>query len=298
MRHARLLPAGFLLLLAFVLPVCAAELPKAVTGKHSAWKVEGKDCSVFLMGSVHVLNKENYPLPAVMETAFSNATIVVFETDIGEMLEMETQMKLVSQATLPDGQTLEDVLSKDTFSDLQNYLKESGVPGLLIKPMKPGLAAMTLVLLEAQKAGYSPEHGMDLYFYNRAKKADKIIRSLESLDFQIGLICDLSKEQGEAVIKSTLKELRAGEEQLPRLLKAWQTGDETDLEKLLNEAEMEFPELMEKFLIDRNKKWVPQIEAMAKGTNNAVVIVGAAHLVGKEGVVELLRKNGAKVTQE
>ena len=298
MGMTRMLPAGFALLLGFVLPLRAAESAHTATGKHSAWKVQGKNCSVHLLGSVHILKEENYPLPDVFERAFSNASIVVFETDIGKMMEAGTQMKLISRASLPKGQTLKDVLSEETYADLQRYLKDSETPSFMVDTMKPSMAAMTLVMMECLKAGYSQENGMDVYFYGQSRKARKTVRGLEDLDFQLSLICDLSKAEGEALIESTLKDLSQAEDQFASLLKAWQTGDEASLEKLLNEAEREYPVVMKKFLTDRNKQWVPQIEALASGTNNAVVIVGAAHLVGKDGVVDLLRKKGVKVFQE
>jgi uncharacterized protein YbaP (TraB family) len=253
---------------------------------------------VYLLGSVHVLKAENYPLPAVFENAFSNASVVVFETDIGAMMLPATQAKMMERAQLPQGQTLKDVLSEKTYADLLAQLKQSDLPEEMITPMRPGMAVTMLAMVELQKDGYDPEEGMDLYFHNRCKKESKSERGLETLDFQIGLLCDLTKAEGESLVKSTLKDLKDAKSQFAELIKAWQTGDSATLEKLLNEAQKEEPAVMKRFLTDRNLKWAPQIEELTKGTNNAVIIVGAGHLVGKDGVVELLKQRGCKVTQE
>jgi len=289
---------GCVLLFAFVSVTWAKDATNATAAKHSAWKVQGEKCSVYLLGSVHVLKEEHYPLPAVFENAFSNASIVVFETDIGVMLKPETQLKLMTKAQLPEGQTLKNVLSEKTYAALSAHLKDSGLPEMMFMSLRPGMAVMMLAMLELQKEGYNPEDGMDLYFYKRCKKDGKSVRALESLEFQTGLICDLTKEEGELLVRSTLKDLSDAKSQFGELIKAWQTGDSAALEKLLNQALKEDPALMKKFLTDRNQKWVPQIQELARGTNNAVVIVGAGHLVGKDSVVELLKQRGCKLAQE
>lgn len=291
-------------LLQLIVVVCLSSTPATFAkdapkpAQHAAWRIQGDKCSVYLLGSVHVLKEEHYPLPAVFERAFSNASLVVFETDIGAMMKPKTQMKLMEKAQLPDGQTLKDVLAEKTYADLSAHLKQSGLPEMMFTSMRPGMAVMMLAMLELQKEGYNPEDGMDLHFYQRCKKGGKTVRGLESLDFQMNLICDLTKEEGESLVKSTLKDLKDAKSKFGELIKSWQAGDSAGLEKLLNEAQKEDPAVMKRFLTDRNLKWVPQIEELAKGTNNVVVIVGAGHLVGKDGVVELLKQRGGKVTQE
>jgi uncharacterized protein YbaP (TraB family) len=244
------------------------------------------------------LKAENYPLPAVFESAFSNASLVCFEKDIGAMMKQETQVKLSARAALPAGQTLKEVLSEKTYAELSQHLKASGMPEAGVNRYKPGFVVMMLAMVELQKQGFDPESGMDLYFYKRSKKEAKTVRGLEPLDFQINLICDLSKAEGDALMKSTLSDLKQAKDKFGALITAWQTGDGAGLEELLNQTQKEDPAIMKKFLTDRNRDWVPQIEKLVKGTNNAVVIVGAGHLVGKEGVVELLRQKGWKVMQE
>src|ERR1043165_5396494 len=116
MNTSRLLHFSFVLLFALAAPTWAKDATNAAGAKHCAWKVQGEKCSVYLLGSVHVLKAENYPLPAVFENAFSNASVVVLETDIGGMMKPETQMGLMTKALLPEGQSLKDLLSEKTYA--------------------------------------------------------------------------------------------------------------------------------------------------------------------------------------
>jgi len=275
-----------------------AAAPASAAGKHSAWLVQGTNCTVTLLGSVHVLKKEHYPLPDVFESAFSNASVIVFETDIAGMNEPATQKKLMSRAVLPEGASLKDHISEETYNALKQRLDQSRLPEAAISRLKPGVAMMTLVVLEIQRLGYHAELGMDQYFYKRAKQQGKDIRWLEGVDFQIGLICDLTDEEGDSVVKSTLDDLSEAQTKFEELLGAWHTGNEAELEKMLNEANRKEPVLMKKLITDRNVRWVTKIENYARGTNDTAVIVGAAHLVGEGGVVDLLRQRGWKVTQQ
>ena len=288
---------AFFGLLAFALPVLAQAPRASVATRHSLWKIEGTKSTVYLMGSVHVLKPENYPLPAPLESAFTNSQIAVFETDMGEMEKSETQTKLLSKAQLPAGETLADQLSPEVYAQFTKHLETAGLPAMMFTQLKPSMAAIMVLVLELQKMGLNPEQGMDKHFFTLAKEQGKQIVGLESLDFQIGLITDFTKAEGEALMRSTLKDLDQFKSKIGDLLKAWETGDSERLQKLLNEFVEEEPALYKRLLTDRNKSWIPKIEEFSKGDKNTIVIVGAGHLVGKEGVVELLKKKGLKVTQ-
>lgn len=283
----------------FVLPSLRAQQTPTAPAKthHSLWKIQGARNVVYLMGSIHTLKQENYPLPAVLETAFNDSPVAVFETDIEKMEAPDAQLKLLSKSQLPAGQSLQQVLSKDTYNQFLQHSQKAGLPEFLFARLQPALAAAMLETLELQKLGVDPEYGLDKHFFDRAQKAQKQIVPLETLDFQIALLTSFSKEEGELFVKATLKDLDKTTDEFGEIVKAWQTGDADALEKLLNEAMHEAPAIFKRLLTDRNQQWTPKIEEFARGQKNVVVIVGAAHLVGNDGVVERLRKKGLKVTQ-
>jgi len=290
----------FLLLLTLGLASAGAAQPQTAgtTALHSLWKVQGKSNVVYLMGSIHVLKAENYPLPAPLEAAFTNSQIAAFETDIAAMSDPQLAFKMMSKGRLPEGETLPQQLSPEIYSMFTNHLKETGLPAEMFEHFTPALAAMMIAVLELQKQGFDPEQGLDKHFFPLARKAGKQTVALETLDFQLALLTDFTKAEGEMLMKTTLKEMETMKTEFDDMLKAWQTGDADKLEKLLNEASKESPAIYKRLLTDRNRSWIPKIEEFLRGDKNAIVIVGAAHLVGKEGVVELLKKKGYKVTQE
>ncbi len=264
---------------------------------HSLWKVEDRTNALYLVGSIHFLKKENYPLPAPIESAYSNAQIAVFETEIDQMEQVGTALKLMSKGTLPAGQSLKQQLSAETYTAFSNQVLDAGMPLFLFDRMKPGLAAMTLEVAALKKLGLDPELGLDMHFFKRARQDGKSVAGLETTDFQISLIADISAEEGVAILKATLRDMNKAKGLLGDMVAAWQAGESAKLEKLLNESMDEFPALSKRFLTDRNYQWITKIEELLRGGNTAMVIVGAGHLVGKEGVVELLKKKGFKVTQ-
>jgi hypothetical protein len=274
----------------------AAQQPAKATARHSLWKIEGAN-TVYLLGSIHLLKESNYPLPAVIESAFTNSQIAVFETDVSELEQPEAQLKLMTKARLPEGETLKDQLSAQTYAQFLEQTRRLEVPDLVFAQFKPSLAAVMLAMLELQKLGFDPTRGVDKYFFDRAQKDGKQTVALETVDFQINLVTDFTKAEGELMMKTTLKDIENTRKMYDEILKAWQTGDSAGLEKLINEALNEAPVIAKRMIADRNHSWLPKIRELVRGKKPAIVIVGAGHLVGREGVVELLKKEGMKITQ-
>ena len=288
-----------LLLLSLATPRLEAAPIKAASGdKHSLWKLQGNDNVVYLLGSVHVLKKENYPLPAPIEKAFKDAQIVVFETDIDALQKPENAMKMLAKGQLPAGETLSKQLSPSVYESFSNHMQKTSMPAELVDSLTPAAAAILLVALELKKLGLDPEIGLDKHFFDLASQESKKIVPLETVDFQIDLVTGFTKQEGELLMKTTLKDIATMEKDLDDMLKAWQTGDAEKLNKYLNEAMQEAPVIYKRMVTDRSRNWLPKVEELAQGKENAIVIVGAGHLVGAEGVVELLKKKGFKITQE
>ena len=298
MKTSRLVLAPFIVLVIsmFCQPVLAQKT--AAVSRLPLWKLEGKSCTVYILGSVHFLKKEHYPLPAAIETAFERAKVAVFETDLEWATDPKLQSKLMAKAMLPEDQTLREQLSPKLYERLSAQLNASGLPVEAMERLRPGMVAMTLALVEMQKLGLNPELGIDRHFDQRSRKAGKEIVGLEGAEFQIDLLTSFSKEDGEAMLTSTLNDLHILKTELAILLKAWQTGDMKALADILNKSLQAHPALYRRLLVDRNKNWAPRIEELARGDKDSIVIVGAGHLAGKESLIEILEKNGWKVTQQ
>lgn len=291
--------AGLVLLLTLWLGCPAGAQPShsPAAALHTLWKVENGTNVVYLLGSFHLLKPEDYPLAAPIEAAYSNSTVVAFETDLEEMQKPETALRMVSRCSLPPGETLKDQLPAAEYEDLTRHAAQAGVPMALVDHMRPAMAIMMIEVSALQKLGADPERGLDKYFFSRARKDGKTIVPLETVDFQVQLLTEFSKDEGELLVRTGLKEIDSTKKDFENALSAWRTGDSAALALYLNEAVQESPVIYKRLISDRNQSWVPRIEELLSGNKRAIVVVGAGHLVGNDGVVELLKKKKLKVTQ-
>ena len=277
--------------------VVPAQQAQKTQAKHCLWKVEGRTNTAYLFGSIHFLKKEFYPLAQPIEDAYKRSQVVVFEADLDEMQSPAAQLKMLQHGKYPEGQTLKQNLSKDTYAKLDAYLSESLGSAALFDGLKPWMVAVALLGMELQKLGFNPEQGVDKYFFDKAKEDKKQIVPLETIDFQLGLFAGLTKEEEDAMLKETLQEITSFKKILTEMTDAWKTGDTKKLDELILDAMRQFPQIHKKLLIDRNKEWAAKIEKLLAEGKNLFVVVGAAHLVGKDSVVDLLSRKGLKVPQ-
>jgi len=265
--------------------------------KSTLWKISSKNGTLYIQGSAHVLKAENYPLAPAIEQAYSNSTALVLEVDMGEMMSPQTQQLIMGKAMLQHPDTLQTVLTPHTYASLQKLATDAGLPIVAMQQFKPWFATMTLTLLKMKKMGLDENLGLDRYFYDKAKADQKTIKGLESVDFQVALLDSLSKENPNDFVERSLSELEHLEDDLNQLLNAWEAGDLQTLETLINKGFKEFPGQYEKFITDRNKAWVKQLGDMLKRGETHMVVVGAGHLPGEQGVINLLKKKGYAIEQ-
>jgi len=156
---------------------------------------------------------------------------------------------------------------------------------------------MTLTVSEMDKIGADPQKGIDYFFKDKAMQDGKATGSLETVDQQISLLTSLDANLGSDQIIESIGELKQIEVMLGELLAVWRNGDEAKMEELYIKDLKLYPKLYQTLIVDRNNKWVRNIEGYLNGSGNTMVIVGAAHLVGADGLVNLLRKRGCKVVK-
>jgi uncharacterized protein YbaP (TraB family) len=271
---------------------------RAAEEKLPLWKVDGGKTTVWLLGSIHLLKNTDYPLPDPIEQAYTAAEVVVFETDMKALESPATQMQMLTKGRLPNGGKLSDELSEATYRDLMEHAKNAGLPPVALESLKPSMAVMMIVAVELMKMGFDPEQGVDQYFFKRSQQDGKQITPLETVEFQIDLLTNITKEEGELMVKTTLEEFETLQTVFNELVDVWRKGDTAKLDQWLNEAKKDAPKLMRRFLTDRNERWVTKIQRLAEQDKPVLVVVGAAHLVGEKSVVELLEKRGLKAVQQ
>jgi uncharacterized protein YbaP (TraB family) len=280
-----------------MLALVAGLIPSAAAaeGPTFLWRVTSDTATVYLVGSIHAMRESSYPLPAAMETAYDTVDKLVFEVDLDEM--QAAALKMLKAGSLPDDQTLENVVGPEVWSEFSAHLRERGMNPEGFQGFKPWMAALNLTVFEMMAAGYLPTKGLDSYFSLRAAQDGKERMPLETVEFQVDLFAGLGDEQSQAFLQYTLQDLETMIPKLDELSEQWRTGQIEPVEELLLEGFDEFPQVFKEMVTDRNRAWIMPIEKLLAGENRVLVVVGAMHLVGEHGLVNQLRARGYTVEQ-
>lgn len=279
-----------ILSLVLVLIMCTQSLAET-----SVWKVQKGDSVMFLGGTFHLLRPSDFPLPVEFDKAYKTSDILVFETDIGALSDPSIQQKLMAKAVYTDGTTIEDYLSPNTYKLLADYCASSGLPLEKLKQLKPSIISLTMTMVELGKLGVAPE-GVDLFYYKLALKDGKNTQWLESVDVQIDFIASMGEGNEDGFINYSIKDLENIKNKYEAMVAAWVTGNIKQLDALfVAETKKKMPIIYKELLVDRNNNWLPMIEAYGKTAEKEFILVGAAHLVGPDGVIEALRDKGFTV---
>ncbi len=269
----------------------------ACQAKSSLWQVRDGDHTLYLLGSLHVLKKNSYPLHPSIEEIYTASGSVIFEADLDEMDTPPMQQKVLSYGKLPAGQTLQGQLSPETWQRLESKILSLNIKPESIQQLRPWLCALTLTVTELERMGFLAQYGLDEYFYRKAKLDGKKIIPLESVDFQLSLFYSQSRKEQEDFLLQTLDDLQMSEEMAGDLETAWKTGNEEMLSDMIVKSFAGYGKLYKRLVLDRNRNWLPTLEKILKDEKVTLVVVGAGHLVGPDSVVDLLRRKGYLVVQ-
>ena len=261
------------------------------------WKVSKGGTHIYIGGTVHLLSKEDYPLPQAFEKAYHDSQVICFEVDISQINTIEFAQKLMVKNMYLGDDDITKHLKPETVKRLKKFLQSKNMTLDGLKKMKPGFLALMLTTTEMQRLGMG-ESGVDQFYSDKAVKDKKRIAALETADAQIELISKMGAGNEDELIIHTIEELHEVADVLDATKAAWRKGDMKGLEiASLDSWKDDFPELYKELVVDRNNNWLPQIKDMLKSKEVEFVMVGALHLSGKPGVLAQLRKAGFTVKQ-
>jgi uncharacterized protein YbaP (TraB family) len=218
--------------------------------------------------------------------------------NVDDVSKIDLQGRM-EKAFYPPDDTLQKHVSAQTYERVKKEFEASGIPAWLIDKQKPWILALTLESLQLVKLGFDPGYGIDVHFLSEASGKKKI-KELESLDYQINLLSGFSDSEQEAFLLSTLKDLDSYQKEADKLLDAWVSGDTADMESILRKSVIEdkgMASVYDKLLYERNRNMVSKIEGYLKMGETHFVVVGAGHLLGERGIVNLLRQKGYQIEQ-
>jgi uncharacterized protein YbaP (TraB family) len=279
-------------------PITAASSPPVPL----LWKVSDADNSVYLLGSFHLLKPNDYPLSKDVDAAFADAESLVFEMAPEEMSSPALGMQMGQAALRTDGKQLNSELPVATVSLLDAWLTANG-PDLqrmgltpqVVQMFEPWFVGLTITITEMTKQGLDPKLGLDTHLAAMASEAGKPTAGLETGAQQIAFLDGMSKEEQLQFLAEALSESKDAKEETAKLHAAWRAGNADVLwQDMAVQMKKDYPNLYKRINVARNDVWVPKIEKRLteSGKRDTLVVVGALHLLGSDGVVEKLRAKG------
>ncbi len=272
----------------------AAQAPAA--GKSFLWKVQSGSSVMYLAGSVHALDRSVYPLSAAFQRAFDASGALVEEIDLGNALA--SAAVLLGKGMYQDGRTFDSAVSRETAALVASRLKDTPMAIELIRPMKPWMVNVMLTALQLEQSGLDAGLGLDQHFFDRAAAAGKEILALETAESQVDRMDRMPIAVQEQMLLGTLRGLDSKGGALETIIAAWKRGDAASLERTLLAEFSALPAAYQSLLVERNRNWMPQMDACLARRTPCFVVVGAAHLVGPDGLLALLQRKGYRVEQQ
>ncbi len=261
----------------------------------SIWKVSKGKEQLLIGGTIHILSKDDFPLPKEYDKAFNQAQMLVFETDMAALEDPAFQQLMLQKLMLKDGTKLSDTLTPATYNKLKTWVEGAGLSMAMLDGFKPQMATLTVTMLAMKKMGMT-EEGVDAVYYRKASESKKRLGQLETAEQQANFLARMGKGKEDEMILSTLQEMESLPHDVQKMRSSWREGDLQGMyDILLKPMVEEFPALYQMILVDRNNAWMPQLEKMAKTPTLEFVLVGGLHLVGKDGVLAQFKRKGYTV---
>lgn len=262
----------------------------SVFSKTFLWEVSDGDSKIYLLGSVHVATEEMYPLEKVITDSYTDSEALVLEVVIDEINPMDMMMKMM----LPAEKSLKDMVDADTYKDMVTMMDSLQVPAMTYERLKPWGATLLLMQMQMENEGFDQSLGFDSHFLTKARAEEKEVFGLETLDDQLNAFERLSEFSND-FFKYSIDEMENSKKMIDQMLAAWKSGDTSKINEIMNLSgdEMEnYDKVTEIMLDERNVKMLEKIEDYLKENKKYFVIVGAGHLVGDKGLLNLLNKSG------
>jgi hypothetical protein len=267
--------------------------------KSFLWEVSSGTAKVYLLGSIHVAKKELYPLAPAIESAYESSDALVLEVYLTKKVEAEVALKSAKLGIYPEGDSVDRHLSPDAWARYSKFLQEQGKPIAMFSRMKPWLASIALLVDTLSESGFEGNQGIDRHFQERAEKDKKPIESLESVDDQLSTLATVDDPTQELMLLEFLDTRDDLEEQMDQAFGAWQRGDAAAMESIMLESMMQpaYRPVFDKLFVERNVRMKAKLSEYLAGSSVHFVVVGSGHLVGEQGIVEMLRRDQHRVEQ-
>ena len=261
------------------------------------WAIHGDHNTVYLAGSVHLLKANDAVLPPGFNRAYADSRTLVMELDLGKLDPTEAAGWMMEHGTLGDGNDLQKAIGTERYRRVSTEAARLGLPMEVANQFAPWVLGLQLLELQYAQLGFDSQAGVEQQLEHRAQADGKPTAGLETLPQQLGLFEALTAEEQAKFLDLVVTEMRDVGKDTQDVIAAWRAGDANKLAALLGDEYKSFPTLYRALVTERNKRWVPQIEKLLRSKENYFVVVGALHLVGDGGLLDLMRRDGFKAEQ-
>ena len=268
---------------------------RAAQADTSVWEVSNGETRLYLGGTIHALRQSDYPLPEEFDHAYAAADEIYFEVDINEALNPASQAAFLQNSSYSDGRSLHSVLSEEVYTDFYRLAGRFGIPAGALDNLKPSPATTAVLFIELGNLGFGPQ-GVEMHFLERASADGLRQGALESVEFQTNLLAGLGEGNEDAMVADFLEQFEEIEDYMNEAVNAWREGDVGRIDEfLLADMAEQFPADYQAMFTQRNRNWLSQIMAMLEDADTEFVLVGVGHMPREDGLLQLLRQEGATV---
>ena len=264
------------------------------------WKVTKGDKEMYLFGSIHATQDGAENLPDYVQKAFDECDYLAMELDTDSMMnDLGQALQLTQKLMYTDGTTIKDHISKETYDAAVKYLTEKGLYISYYDNFKPMMWISLLENAMYNDAGIDITKSMESIMTSKAKKANKKILEVENIDIQLGVFDNISDELADVMILSyTQADPSEQAKANNKLYEQWKHGEaieDTDDEEIPDEYKEDYEKFSKAMLTDRNKGMADKAEEYMNDGKKVFFMVGAAHMYGDDGIVQLLKDRGYTV---
>ncbi|HEX5766296.1 MAG TPA: TraB/GumN family protein [Woeseiaceae bacterium] len=263
----------------------------------SMWQLDGHANSVYLLGSVHLLRADDHPLPSVIDEAYEDAEKVIMELDMDDIDPVEAQSLLTELGLIHDDRSLSDLMGPEPYAEAAALASSADIPLAMLVKSEPWLAAITVEQLMLSRIGFNPLYGIEHHFMEKAEADGKEILGLETVEEQLKFLDSMSLESQRALLLQSLKESVDIRKIMDELVDAWRHGDIAFMQDNMLDEMKQYPELYRTIVVDRNRKWLGKVQELLDDDDDYLIVVGALHLIGEDGLPDLLAEHGLEVRQ-
>jgi hypothetical protein len=261
------------------------------------WVIHGPHNTVYLAGSVHLLKAGEAALPGAFDRAYASSKGLVMELDVGNVNPMEAMGWMLEHGMLPAGMTLRQRIGETRYQRVATEAQRLGLPIELLQQFQPWVIGLQLLESQYQALGFEADAGVEQQLDHRAQADGKSVRGLETLGEQLGALGAMSDDDQTRFLDMIVAEMGDVGSDTQQVITAWRAGDAARLAALLSEEYKSFPALYRTLVSDRNKHWMPQLERLLQDSQDYFVVVGALHLVGEGGLLDLMKRAGYRPEQ-